>query len=128
MAYDAILHGATGIVYWGASYEAQDAPIWDHLRRIARELADLTPALVSAERVAVTVEGAPDVIVQGRRVSGKVWVIAANERGEAATVRLRVEGAKGAFERVAESAELSAADGTVSDSFAPFAVHLYRER
>ena len=129
MAYNAILHGATGIVYWGASYEAQEAPIWDHLRRIARELADFTPALVSGEHVAVTVEGAPGVLAWGRRVDGKVWVIAANERGEAApTVRLEVAGAKGSFERVAESAELRAAEGTVSDAFAPFAVHLYRER
>jgi hypothetical protein len=128
MAYDAILHGATGIVYWGASYEAQDSPIWDSLRRIARELADLSPALVATERVGVTVEGAPGVLAVGRRVDGKVWVIAANERGEAATASLRVEGVRGPFERVAEATPLAATDGSVSDAFAPFAVHVYRER
>lgn len=128
MAYDAILHGAVGIVYWGASYEAQEAPIWDALRRVARELADLTPVLVSSERVPVRVDGAPGVIAQGRRVAGKLWVIAANERGEAATARLQAREAKGSFERVAESADLTAADGVITDSFGPFGVHLYRER
>jgi hypothetical protein len=128
MAYDAILHGAVGIVYWGASYEAQDSAIWDALRRIARELADTTPALVSAERVAVTVEGAPGVMAQGRRVDGKLWIIAVNEQAEAATARLRVAGPLGALTRFAESAELTVTAGGLTDTFAPYGVHLYRER
>ena len=73
-------------------------------------------------------EGAPGVLAVGRRVDGKVWVIAANERGEAATASLRVEGVRGPFERVAEATPLAATDGSVSDAFAPFAVHVYRER
>jgi hypothetical protein len=128
MAYDSILHGAVGIVYWGASYEAQDSAIWDSLRRIARELADIAPVLVSAERMAVTVEGAPGVLAQGRRVDGKTWIIAANERGEPASVQVRLPGVTGAFERVAESAELAVTDGSITDAFAPYGVHLYRER
>ena len=128
MAYDAILHGAVGIVYWGASYEAQDAPIWDSLRRVARELADLTPALVAAERVAVTVEGAPGVLALGRRVDGKVWVIAANERTAPATAQIHAAGAAGTFERVAESAELRVDADVIQDAFAPYGVHVYRER
>lgn len=128
MAYDAVLHGAVGIVYWGASYEAQDSAIWDALRRTARELADITPALVSAERVTVGVEGAPGVLAQGRRVDGKLWIIAANEGPEPATARLRVDGPTRAFGRVAETGEVSVAAGTITDAFALYGVHLYHER
>lgn len=128
MAYDAILHGAVGIVYWGASYEAQDAPIWDSLRRMARELADITPALISPERVEATVEGAPGVLAQGRRVDGRLWVIAVNELPEAADARIRVPGAGAGFERVAEAGAAEAGDGVIRDRFAPYGVHVYRQR
>jgi hypothetical protein len=131
MAYDAILHGATGIVYWGASYEAQDAPIWDSLRRIARELADIVPVLVAPERLPVTVEGAPGVRAQARRLEGKVWILAANETAQPLTVQLRLALASGArFERVAESAGPAVGPdaGGVTDVFAPYQVHVYRER
>jgi hypothetical protein len=78
--------------------------------------------------MAVTVEGAPGVLAQGRRVDGKTWIIAANERGEPASVQVRLPGVTGAFERVAESAELAVTDGSITDAFAPYGVHLYRER
>ena len=38
MAYDAVCHGANGIIYWGMAYTAVGDDIWDHLKRIAGEL------------------------------------------------------------------------------------------
>ena len=58
MAYDAIVHGANAILYWGTAYmkpaEGDIAgakvrpPLWYDLLRVARELRGLEPALVAA--------------------------------------------------------------------------------
>ena len=58
MAYDAIVHGANAILYWGTAYmkpaEGDIAgakvrpPLWYDLLRVARELRALEPALVAA--------------------------------------------------------------------------------
>jgi hypothetical protein len=58
MAYDAIVHGANAILYWGTAYmnpAEQDGaaakvrpPLWYDLLRVARELRALEPALVAA--------------------------------------------------------------------------------
>ena len=124
MAYDAIVHGATGIIYWGASYEKQQAPIWDHLRRMARELADLTPVLVSPERVQVKAEAPVTAIA--RRVQGKVWVIAVNEsanpvKGAAPGLPDRT------LRRVGEEGAVEVKAGRLEDDFAGYGVHVYRE-
>jgi len=124
MAYDAIVHGATGIIYWGASYEKQEAPIWDHLRHMARELADLTPVLVSAERVGAKAE-AP-VTAMARRVDGKLWVIAVNETAN--PVKGAVSGLPNAtLRKVGEQGAVEVKAGRLEDDFAGYGVHVYRE-
>ena len=56
MAYDALLHGANAVLYWGTAYmkpsgsETSHGPgrpqLWHDLLRLARELRALEPALV----------------------------------------------------------------------------------
>jgi hypothetical protein len=127
MAYDAILHGAAGIVYWGASYEDQESEIWQSLRRIAGELAQLSPALVAAERPAVKVDGGP-VIATARRADGKLWIMAVNESDAPAEATLGgIEGAN-RLERFAEDgAPLDVTQGALRDTFEPWGVHVYWE-
>ncbi|HJN14268.1 MAG TPA: hypothetical protein QGH10_02195, partial [Armatimonadota bacterium] len=128
MAYDAIVHGATGIVYWGASYEDQDAEIWESLRRIAGELSDLSPALVAEERVKISAGKASPVTAIGRRVGGKLWIIAVNESDQPIDAALR--GARGVtgLDRFAEGdVPVRVRKGRVLDSFDPWEVHVYRE-
>ncbi len=129
MAYDAILHGATGIIYWGATYEDQESEIWDSLRRMARELADLMPVLVAEERVELDVQPADSpVIAAARRVDGKLWVIAVNESPEPATATLAVGGAVAAVQRVAEEGAAPEVEaGELVDTFLGYGVRVYRE-
>ena len=62
MAYNAILHGANALLYWGTNYakdeidadasatekkETLDTPFWRDLRRVIRELSTLEPALAA---------------------------------------------------------------------------------
>ena len=129
MAYDAILHGATGIIYWGATYEDRESDIWDSLRRMASELKELTPALVSPEVVNVEAESADGaVIAMGRHVGGKLWVLAVNERDTEVEAKLPLPGGAESLERWREDGDRPPVrDGNLIDTFGPYGVHVYRE-
>ena len=45
MAYDTIVNGARGILYWGTAYIEKDSALWADLLKLVRELADLQPVL-----------------------------------------------------------------------------------
>jgi len=46
MAYDALLHGADAILYWGTSYIEKDSQLWRDILSVAKELRALEPAIV----------------------------------------------------------------------------------
>lgn len=129
MAYDAILHGSTGIIYWGASYEDRNSDIWDSLRRMATELKELTPALVSPDVVSIAAESADGaVIATGRRVGGKLWVLAVNERDAEVEAKLHLPGGVESLDRWREVGDRFPVRGAeLTDSFGPYGVHVYRQ-
>lgn len=88
MAYDALLHGANAILYWGTYTIEKDSALWKDLLKTAKELRALEPALVAPKASAkptVTAEtnyttfagGDPKLML---RQVGNDWVlIAVNE-------------------------------------------------
>src|SRR5690606_7843518 len=50
MAFQSLIKGANGIVYWGHAYTPQPSQFGDDLKRVVREVADLSGPL--AERAA----------------------------------------------------------------------------
>jgi hypothetical protein len=49
MAYDALLHGADAILYWGTYLVEKDSQLWKDVMTMGRELRALEPALVAPE-------------------------------------------------------------------------------
>jgi hypothetical protein len=49
MAYDALLHGANALLYWGTSKIEADSVLWKDIMRMGRELRALEPAIVAPE-------------------------------------------------------------------------------
>ncbi|HOS92529.1 MAG TPA: hypothetical protein PLQ54_04400, partial [Armatimonadota bacterium] len=127
MAYDSVVHGAVGIIYWGASYEKRDSDIWTSLRRIAGELRDLAPALTATEWVDIAAASEDNAVrATGRRVGDRLFVIAVNESDTAVEARLSLPGGVTRLARVAEEGPaLAARDATVTDAFEPWGVHVY---
>ena len=62
MAYDAIVNGARGILYWGSAYTDKTKPFWGELLKVVRELADLQPVL-----------SAPDAEVSPKIALEQTW-------------------------------------------------------
>ncbi len=87
MAYDAIVRGARGVLYWGTHSIEKDSQLWGDLMLLARELADLQPVLSAPDAKFVPeVELAETwdsvdrgVRVLGKDVDGALWWLVVNE-------------------------------------------------
>lgn len=93
MAYDAIVHGARGIFYWGSAYIEKDSQLWQDLLTVIAELNALQPVLSAPDapgpfptRFAETY-GSVDrgIQVLPKTVSGKVWFLVVNDWTEPLT-------------------------------------------
>lgn len=47
MAFQSLIKGANGIVYWGTAYTPAESQAWGDQKRVVREVADLAPILVA---------------------------------------------------------------------------------
>lgn len=57
MAYQAIVHGADGLLYWGLASNPEGAPVWNDLRAVIGELAQLGPELSAPpQKLALRIE------------------------------------------------------------------------
>ena len=85
MAFDAIVHGANAILYWGTHYIDKPSPFWTDLKRVVGELAELQDVLAAGTldlHVALkpTLNSADrGVVAIAKRARGKTFVIAVNE-------------------------------------------------
>jgi hypothetical protein len=131
-AYIAIIHGAKGLMWYGGSvtgglFLAPEEGHWDDLKKLARELRDLSPVFMSA-----TVEG-PQVSPAKAPISvclkdagGRLVLLAANRGAEAAEVTFSSPRlTAGAAHVLSENREVSISAGKLRDNFAPYAVHVY---
>ena len=90
MAYDAIVHGAKGILYWGTHYVEKPSPFWTDLKRVVRELHEMQHVLAApfeTLNIGVTLEPTlhstdRGIAVMAKRVDGRLVLIVVNELHE----------------------------------------------
>ena len=143
MTYLAIVHGARGILYYcyrGSQYEILDSPEhWADLKRLAGELRELTPVLLSddsEEKLGLRVTGPlgrtdademPPVHYLLKEQGETRTLIAVNPADRAVNVTFR--GPTAAYlslNVLFENRTVTAKNGVFSDRFAPYAVHIYQ--
>lgn len=144
MIYDAILNGARNLAFYGGQnprcWNAVDGvygwswTFWnDVLADLIREISAISPiapALVSPGSTRVLRSDDPTVQVISRRGAGRdLWVIAARSGTgrEAVTISGLPAGATDATVYT-EGRSITAADGSFTDMFARWDVHVYRFR
>jgi hypothetical protein len=47
MAWQSVVHGVNGLIWWGLAYTPSDAPLWNDLRTVVGELAQVREALAA---------------------------------------------------------------------------------
>jgi hypothetical protein len=133
MAFNAIIHGAVGINYWGMSYTPQPSDFMDDLNRVTREMSELQPVLSARERkiniemvyheLGHSIDSGVEILA--KQVNGKVYLITAN--ADKNPVRVSIMGLstfKGA-KVLNENRRVSIPSGNLTDDYKPFDVHIY---
>ena len=145
MAYQAIINGARGLMFFGgnvaSTLNAQDAPLgwnwtfWQEvLKRVVREIGDhsvLAEALVAPNSaLPITISGttSPDLEFCVRETPNHLFVLASKREGASTNVTFRGLPPWAATGEVLYESRrtVSAPNGEFSDTFAPFDVHVYR--
>jgi hypothetical protein len=145
MAYQALINGARGLMFFGgniaATLNAQDAPLgwnwtfWSNvLKPVVQQLGDhsiLAAALVTTNStLPITISGTtvPDLEYVVREVPPNLYILASKREGTNATVTFSgLPAWAGAGDVLYESPRtVTAQGGQFTDSFAPFDVHVYR--
>jgi hypothetical protein len=134
MAYDAILNGANGVLFWGTAYTPSDSPFFAVLARVTRELASLEPALSARS---IPLNKPPiyhemghsldrGVVFLFKRTPEGTFLLSANE--DPNPVHITWPGLKNFHKAVVlgENRTLSIEKEALTDRFLPFAVHVYR--
>ncbi|MCX6359641.1 MAG: hypothetical protein NT029_07550 [Armatimonadetes bacterium] len=146
MAYDALLHGADALMWWGTAYAFDNkedgtkdlnTALWRDLLRIARELRALEPLLVApaaAPGPKFTLEENPSshdgagLVSTLRQAGGRTLLIVANERGTGRA--FTVSGLPAALEgktlyRLGTSESVTVRSGAFRDGVRGWDVHVY---
>lgn len=131
MAYDAIVNGATGVLFWGVHASSADSALWGNLKALATELSELYPVLTAPARLiwpTFRVDRS-NVQVLIKRVGKRVTFLAVNRSAAPASgVRFSVGSRQEAFTKMSvrfEDREMALSGNAWSDDFEPYGIHVY---
>jgi hypothetical protein len=129
MTWQAIIKGATGIQYFvrqGLNYFPKSAATWGECGRIAMEVAELTPWLLSDEETMTVVSNSRDVIVSSKIHDGQLIVMAVNKKNEPVSNTIRINGIYNNKARVMfENRSVPVYSGMITDQLASYGSQVY---
>ncbi len=141
MTYQSIINGARGLVYFGmpVALQGRDAELgynwtfWNEVMRpLLREMgkgSEIHSALLAPDaRAALKVSGQPELEYTTRQVGPFLYIFAAKREGPAKEIRFTGDVLSGEIEALSENRKLNAQNGSFSDNFEPFDVHIYKVR
>jgi hypothetical protein len=129
MTWQSIINGATGIQYFvrqGLNYFPKSAAIWSECGRIAMEVAELTPWLLSDEEPLPVASNSKNVLVSSRLHNGQLIIMAVNRINEPVSTSFRMTGFSNGKARVLfENRFISVKGGIITDQLGPFGSQVY---
>ncbi len=129
MTWQSIINGATGIQYFvrqGLNYFPKSAATWSECGRMAVEVSELTPWLLSDEETLPVVSYSKNVLVTSRVHNGQLVIMAVNRINEPVGVSFRMTGVNNNTARVLfENRIVPVKNGTITDQLAPFGSEAY---
>lgn len=136
MTWQCIAEGATGLVFysWFDIKRNPDVPFdtqWEHLKRIAVEVDQMAPALLSVDPVAAvkteTVAGQRPTWLHPlvKSHNGKLYLIAANDGDGEGPIRFTLPTAPRSIRELSEGRTISAMGTSFQDQSAKLSVKIY---
>ncbi|NOR74547.1 MAG: hypothetical protein GQ525_05260 [Draconibacterium sp.] len=134
MAYNAIISGANGIIYWGTNYAPQPSPFINDLNKVTKELAEMQNVLAAPtvklnikkeyHELMYSVDTGVEILV--KEVDGKTYLLAVNSDKNPVKVTLDGLIKFGGASVLKENRNLKVENGKLTDTFNPFDVHVYK--
>jgi hypothetical protein len=134
MAYNAIIHGANGILIWGTNYTPQPSKFMDNLYTVTRELGEMQEILASRSTVntieleyhelGYSVDSGIEFIT--KEINGKTYLISVNSDKNPVKVTFSSLDKFKTVEVLKEKRKLEISNGNLTDDFKPFDVHIYK--
>jgi hypothetical protein len=129
MTWQSIINGATGIQYFvrqGLNYFPKSTATWSECGRMAIEVAELTPWLLSEEETMPVLCYSGNVIVTSRMHNGQLAIMAVNKVNEPVSASFIVKGQSSGQARVLfENRFVSLRGGVITDQFPPLGSQVY---
>jgi hypothetical protein len=129
MTWQAIINGATGIQYFvrqGMNYFPKSTAAWGECGRMAVEVAELTPWLLSDEESPGVESASASIATTARTYKGKIVILAVNKVNEPLSSALKVKGlSTGKANVLFENRTITFSGGVIRDQIAPFGSKAY---
>jgi len=133
MAFQSLIKGANGIVYWGSHTMPQPSQAWSDIKRVTREVTDLAGPL-SARTVALDIKAdyhemghSVDDGVQtlAKEYDGRLYLFTCNADKNLCKATLSGLGGWTSCTVLNEDRTLPVENGTITDTWRRFDVHVY---
>lgn len=129
MTWQSIINGATGIQYFvrqGLNYFPKSAAMWGECGRMAVEVAELTPWLLSEEESLPVSSSSGNVIVTSRLHNRQLIIMAVNKSNEPVSTSFRIGGGINGKARVLfENRIVSVNSGMIYDQLSSLGSQVY---
>ena len=137
MAYNAIIHGAVGINYWGMPYTPQPSEYIDNLYKVTRELAAVQSVLSAPNQDLVidkkyhelgySVDTGVEILI--KKQGGNIYLLTVNSDKNPVKVTLKgLPKEVKAAEVLEENRTLDIINGELTDMYKAFDTHIYKLR
>ena len=135
MTYQALVHGADGLVYYtykDGKFDVLEHPeLWAEMKKLVAEVKALSPVLLGSANGGVRFSAGAENTVHGlaARDGRDLYLITVNaEDRDAGRVELSVKDlpARGEAEVLFEGRSVDVVDGKITDGYGPCASHVYR--
>ena len=133
MAFNAVVHGANGILYWGTHYTPQPSQFMDDLNKVTRELASMQDILaarnvtnnikISYHEMGHSVDAGVEMIL--KTIENKNYLITTNSDKNPVKITFSGFPNYNIISVLSENRKLEILDGKFTDNFNPFDVHIY---
>ena len=129
MTWQSVINGATGIQYFvrqGLNYFPKSVVVWNECGRMAMEIAEITPWLLSDEETLQVESSSKNINVTSRVHDGQLLVMAVNRINEPAAASIRVRGLSNCKARVIfENRTIAVPGGVINDQLAAWGSQVY---
>jgi hypothetical protein len=134
MAWDAIIHGANGLIWWGTAYTPTGHPFHGDLALVVKKLSSMQDILslpVKNGNIGITYHETGHSVTKGietvvKQKGNETWILTANTERYPVKAELHLSVSEGTAEVLFENRHASITKNKITENYKPFEVHLYK--